>query len=99
MSKIKAPDKIEQLPLAIIQNMIALATSGFGLVVALAWNELIRTSITHYLTPILGVGGGIISLLVYAIAVTVLAVLVTMQLSKIEKRLKKTCEDENDTKK
>jgi hypothetical protein len=99
MSKIKAPDKIEQLPLAIIQNMIALATSGFGLVVALAWNELIRTSISHYLTPIFGEGGGIVSLLVYALTVTVLAVLVTMQLSKVEKRLKKANEDENETKK
>ncbi len=99
MSKIKTPDKIEQLPLAIIQNMVVLATSGFSLVVALAWNELIKSAIAHYLTPILGEGGGIISLLVYAVVVTVLAVLVTMQLSKIEKRLEKTYEEESKTKK
>ena len=98
MSKIKTPDKIENLPLAIIQNMIALATSGFGLVVALAWNELIRTTITEYLTPIIGTGGGIISLFIYAVVVTVLAVLVTMQLSKIEKRIKKASEEELATK-
>lgn len=99
MSKIQAPDSLEQLPLAIIRNMITLATSGFGLVVALAWNELIRTTINEYLTPILGTGGGVISLLVYALTVTVLAVLVTMQLSKIEKRLKKSLEVEDESKK
>ncbi len=87
MSQIKTPESIDKLPLTIIQNMIGLATSGFGLVVALAWNELIRTSIKEYLTPLLGAGGDIISLATYAIVVTVLAVLVTMQLAKIEKKL------------
>lgn len=99
MSKIKTPDSINQLPLAIIQNMITLATSGFGLVVALAWNELIRTTINEYLTPILGTSGGIISLLIYAVTVTILAVLVTMQMSKIEKRLKKAQGEEDESKK
>ncbi len=89
MTTIQTPEKVRELPLIIIRNMIALATSGFGLVVALAWNELIRATIEAYLTPIIGIGGGIISLFIYAVTVTVLAVLVTMQMAKIEKRLSK----------
>jgi len=89
MTTIKTPEKVRELPLVIIRNMITLATSGFGLVVALAWNELIRATIKAYLTPIIGIGGGIISLFIYAVTVTVLAVLVTMQMAKIEKRLSK----------
>ncbi len=89
MPPIETPDSIEDFPLAIISNMISLATSGFGLVVALAWNELIKSTISEYLEPLLGSKGGLASLFVYALAVTVLAVLVTMQLSKIERRLKK----------
>lgn len=99
MAKVQTPEEIKQLPIAIIQNMIVLATSGFGLVVALAWNELIKTTIEYYLAPVLGVGGGIISLFIYAMVVTVLAVLVTMQLSKIEKRLIRDNEEKNETKK
>jgi hypothetical protein len=89
MSKIEAPEKLDELPLAIIKNVISLSTSGFGLVVALAWNELIRTTVSQYLTPILGEGGGIISLLIYALTVTTLAVIVTMELAKVQRRLEK----------
>lgn len=93
MSKIQTPEKIDELPVAIIKNIISLSTSGFGLVVALAWNELIRSTVQTYLTPILGEGGGLISLLIYALVVTTLAVLVTMELAKVQKRLEKA-EDE-----
>jgi len=87
MSKIQAPEKLDELPLAIIKNIITLSTSGFGLVVALAWNELIRTTVQTYLTPLLGEGGGLISLFIYALVVTILAVLVTMELAKIQRKL------------
>ena len=90
MSKIQAPEKLDELPLAIVKNIITLATSGFGLVVALAWNELIRTTVSQYLTPLIGEGGGIISLFVYALVVTVLAVLVTMELARAQRRLEKS---------
>ncbi len=89
MSKIQTPENIDELPLAVIKNIISLSTSGFGLVVALAWNELIRSTVQTYLTPILGEGGGLISLLIYSLVVTTLAVLVTMELAKIQKKLEK----------
>ncbi|OGM21710.1 hypothetical protein A2714_05305 [Candidatus Woesebacteria bacterium RIFCSPHIGHO2_01_FULL_38_9] len=60
-----------------------MVTSGFGLVAALAWNEVIKEVITKYIQPIFGSSSGLVSLLIYALAVTFLAVLVTYQLSKI----------------
>ncbi len=89
MPNIHTPEKINDLPLAIIKNMISLATSGFGLVVALAWNELIKQSVEKYLAPLLGERGGIISLFIYAVSVTTLAVLVSMKLAKIQKKLER----------
>lgn len=87
MPDIKTPEKITELPLAVVKNMIVLATSGFGVVVALAWNELIKSVVTEYIDPFLGRGSGVVSLLIYAVAMTLLAVFVTMQLGNLEKRL------------
>jgi uncharacterized membrane protein (DUF106 family) len=87
MSKIEAPASVSDLPLAIIKNMITLATSGFGVVVALAWNEVIKKAVTDFIDPILGKNSGIISLLVYAVVMTILAVLVTMQLVYMQRNL------------
>ncbi len=98
MSKIETPEKFEEFPLAIIKNIISLSTSGFGLVVALAWNELIKTSVEQYLTPLIGEGGGIITLFVYALVVTTLAVLVTMELAKIQKRIERSMSNNSSSK-
>jgi len=87
MSNIDAPQSIKEMPLVIIKNMVALATSGFGVVVALAWNEAIKTTVQTYISPILGENSGVISLFIYAIVVTLLAVVVTMQLAQIQKTL------------
>lgn len=64
-------------------KLLKLVTSGFGLVAALAWNELIKEVIALYIEPIFGKDSGLISLLIYAMVVTFLAVVVTYQLSKI----------------
>jgi hypothetical protein len=87
MANIDAPNSIQEMPLTIIKNMIALATSGFGVVVALAWNEAIKTSVQTYISPILGENSGVISLFIYAAIVTLLAVVVTMQLTNVQKTL------------
>ncbi len=87
MSDIKIPQTVHGLPLTIVKNMIILSSSGFGVVVALAWNELIKKAVELYIDPILGKNSGIISMLIYAAVVTVLAVVVTMQLSRIERTL------------
>lgn len=68
-----------------IKRSLELVTSGFGLVAALAWNGLITEIINVYIKPYLGNNSGIISLAIYAIFVTALAVFITYQLSKLNK--------------
>jgi len=67
--------------------MLKLATNGFGLVAALAWNNVIKEFVSEYIKPFVGTDSGMISLVVYAIIVTILAVTVTLQLSKIKEKL------------
>jgi len=85
----KTKAEIKQYQLAVVKQMLKLATSGFGLVAALAWNELIKTVIKEYVRNRISVGSEIVSLILYAVIVTVLAVLVTFQLSKLAKKLEK----------
>jgi sorbitol-specific phosphotransferase system component IIBC len=83
--KEKTADK--KLHVELVKQMLALATSGFGLVAALAWNSLIQEFVNSYVKKWLPSGSGIISLLIYAVIVTVLAVFITYQLSKLSERL------------
>lgn len=70
----------------VVKQMLTLSTSGFGLVAALAWNELIKEVVTRYIKPLFGANSGVVSLLIYAILITVLAVFVTFNLTKIVKK-------------
>lgn len=81
--------KRKHLALEVMTQMLTLATSGFGLVAALAWNSLIQEVVNTYIKKVLPAGSGIISLLIYAAIVTMLAVVVTYQLSKIKERLER----------
>lgn len=67
--------------------MLMLATGGFSLVAALAWNELVKNFIDIYVKPYVSQGSGTIALLIYAVAITVVAVFITYQLSQILGRL------------
>lgn len=79
---------LKKYQIAVINQMLKLATTGFGLVAALAWNELIKTFINDYIKTKISVGSGIISLLIYAIIITFLAVVITLQLSRLAERVK-----------
>jgi len=78
----------KQLHTEIIKQMITLSSSGFGVVAALAWNNVIQEFVKNYITKWLP-QGGLLSLLIYAIVVTSLAVFVTYQLSKLVNQSKK----------
>lgn len=84
---IKTKKEIKQYQLAILKQMLTLATSGFGLVAALAWNEFIRTVVNDYIRTKISIGSGIISLAIYAVIVTAIAVFITLQLSRVVERL------------
>ena len=76
----------KKIHLEVIRKMSVLATSGFGLVAALAWNNVIQETVTQYIKPLIGAGSGLVSLLIYAIVITVLAVIVTLNLSLLEQK-------------
>ena len=82
------PTKAEQksLHVEIVRQMLTLATSGFGLVAALAWNNVIQEFVNNNIKTWFP-EGGLWSLFIYAIAITALAVFVTIQLSKFLERL------------
>ncbi len=84
----KTKANLKKYQIAVINQMLKLATTGFGLVAALAWNELIKTFINDYIKTKISVGSGVISLLIYAIIITSLAVGITLQLSKLAERVK-----------
>lgn len=67
----------------VLKQMLTLATSGFGLVAALAWNELIKELVTTYIKPLAGESSGIITLFVYAVVITILAVTITYNLTRL----------------
>jgi len=67
---------------AYLQTMISLASAAFGVVAALAWNG----AITALVKQIFGTGGEIISLFIYAILITVVAVIVMVNLAKLAER-------------
>lgn len=70
----------------LINQLITLSTSGFGLVAALAWNETIQQVVKDYIEPHIP-GSGLISKFIYAVLITVLAVLITYQLSKLASKI------------
>ncbi|MEX2007204.1 MAG: DUF5654 family protein [Candidatus Levyibacteriota bacterium] len=80
--------KEKRFHVELAKQMLTLATSGFGLVAALAWNSLIQEFVNNYVKKwIPGEEGGLISLFIYALLITSLAVFVTYQLSRLSERL------------
>jgi len=69
-----------------IEELLSLVASGFGLVAALAWNEVIKELVTNYIKPFFGEASGFITLIIYAVIVTLLAVSITYNLTKIARK-------------
>jgi hypothetical protein len=71
----------------ILKQMVTLTTSGFGLIAALAWNNVIQEFVNTQIKPYLPSGSGLMSLFLYALVITILAVTLTYQLTKLVERL------------
>lgn len=84
--KVQAPSA-KKLHKEIVKQMVTLATSGFGLVAALAWNNVIQEFVETNIKPHLPSGSGLLSLFLYALIITILAVTITYQLTKLVKKL------------
>ena len=70
----------------LIQQLVTLSTSGFGLVAALAWNEAIQAFVKEYIERFYPGGAGVISKFLYALIITLFAVLITYQMSRLTSR-------------
>lgn len=63
----------------IMETMLTLITTEFAFVAGLAWNEAIQKLIEEFYTA----GGAVTGLLIYAVIVTIVAVVVTVLLARI----------------
>lgn len=63
-----------------MHNVVVLVTTAFGLVAALAWN----TAIQAFFTRLFGTQSSLLAMLGYAVLVTIIAVVVTTYISKLE---------------
>lgn len=77
----------KSLQIELLRQMVTLATSGFGLVAALAWNSVIQEFVNSYIKRWFPDGSGLMTLFIYAVGITSLAVIVTYQLTKLLDRL------------
>jgi len=64
----------------VIEKLAALITAAFGLIAALAWNGAIRAVFDKYYA----IGEGISALFIYAIVVTIIAVIAAIWIGKIQ---------------
>ena len=91
-NNIKSDKKQEaaDIKLQILESVSTLATAGFGLVAALAWNEAIKEFFSIFFPA---PGGSVLVKFIYALFITTLVVIVTMQIGRAlnlaKKRLKK----------
>jgi Na+(H+)/acetate symporter ActP len=69
----------------VIDKIAALVTAAFGLVAALAWNG----AILAIFKKIFGTAEGILSMIIYAVIVTIIAVLATIWVGKAAEKSKK----------
>lgn len=70
----------------LVQQLVTLSTSAFGLVAALAWNEAIQAFVKEYIEKFSPGGAGVLSKFLYALIITLFAVLITYQLSRLASR-------------
>jgi len=84
--KISLPHKPkeENMKKDVIKNLSALIIAAFGLVAALAWNGAIQAIFKQ----VYGTPDTVGAMLIYAVVVTVIAVIVTIWIGKAESKLK-----------
>lgn len=75
-------NKINKTKKAVKTRMLTLILAGFGLVAALAWNDAIQT-LFKVLFP---KSEGVVGKFVYALLVTVIIVIISLQLKKASEK-------------
>jgi hypothetical protein len=80
----KTKQTLKETNRQIISQGLGMISSALILVAALAWNEAIKELITTYLKN----DSGLISRFLYAIIVTVIAVIITMRINTLASKYK-----------
>jgi hypothetical protein len=68
----------------VVEKLAALITAAFGLIAALAWN----TAIQEIFKQVFGEAQGLAAMLVYAVVVTVIAIVATVWIGKVSEKKK-----------
>lgn len=85
--------KARELQLAIFKQTLLLATGGFSLVAALAWNDAVKAIIETFVTPYIPKESGVVAQLLYAGVITIIAVVITIHLGKLVAKLEEANEE------
>jgi hypothetical protein len=85
--KNKLKKELNEFQKTFIDELARLISSAFGLLAALAWRGVIKEFVEIYVKRLLGETSGMISELIFALIITVLAVVVTWRMTKLKKKL------------
>lgn len=77
--------KSDEFKVQLLETFASLITAAFGLVAALAWNDTIKAVVAEFFQN----DGELIAMFVYAIIVTVIAVIMTLIISRALSKAKK----------
>ena len=72
-------DDVKDIKGQVYETIATLMTTAFGLIAALAWNEAIKAIILQYFSA----GSGITGLLIYAVLISVIAVVATIIIARV----------------
>ena len=76
--------------LQLVETFATLMTAAFGMVAALAWNEAIKALIGRFFAT----GDELVPMIIYAIVVTVIAVICILFIARTLGKLKDSMEEE-----
>jgi ABC-type enterochelin transport system permease subunit len=79
-------DSGKSIRIQVLETVAALMTAAFGFIAALAWNGAIVATIAKYLTT----GDGLTGLYIYAIIVTIIAVIAGVLIARALGKAKKS---------
>lgn len=72
-------DQVTEMNSQVGETIATLVTTAFGLIAALAWNDAIKAIIVQFI----GAGNGIMGLLIYAVSITIIAVIATILIARV----------------
>jgi hypothetical protein len=72
-------EHVDNVKSEVMATIATLVTTAFGLIAALAWNSAITAIVNIYFPA----GGGITGLLIYAVLITIIAIIATLIIGKL----------------